>query len=88
MLTIILSQQVLNKACPIICKVTICTEFCQFGKKKPSGLTMIIVLVLVPVNFPMETFLQILGKPLRAKYYGTLENTSISHYRKYCAVIG
>ena len=24
---------VLNKACPVICKVAICTEFCQFGKK-------------------------------------------------------
>ena len=23
---------VLNKACPIISKVAICTEFCQFGK--------------------------------------------------------
>ena len=31
---------------------------------------------------------QILGEPLRAKYYGGLEKTSISHDRKYCAVIG
>ena len=30
----------------------------------------------------------ILGEPLRAKYYGGLEKTSISHDRKYCAVIG
>ena len=28
------------------------------------------------------------GEPLRAKYYGGLEKTSISHDRKYCAVIG
>ena len=30
----------------------------------------------------------VLGEPLRAKYYGGLEKTSISHDRKYCAVIG
>ena len=29
-----------------------------------------------------------LGEPLRAKYYDGLEKTSISHDRKYCAVIG
>ena len=41
MLTIILSLQMrlkglkmwLNKACPIMCKVAICTEFCQFSKR-------------------------------------------------------
>ena len=30
----------------------------------------------------------VLGEPLRAKYYGGLEKTTISHDRKYCAVIG
>ena len=30
----------------------------------------------------------VLGEPLRAKYYGGLEKTSISHDRKYCTVIG
>ena len=44
------------------------------------------LLSLIPQDIPSQVY--ITGEPLRAKYYGGLEKTSIWHDRKYCTVIG
>ena len=50
-------------------------------------LIQFIISIYIMHNFQQKVS-PFLGEPLRAKYYGGLEKTSISHDRKYCAVIG
>ena len=56
-LTIILRLQVrLNKACPIICKMIICTEFRQFGKTSANTAEVYCIIYLQVQALPFQSF--------------------------------